>query len=86
MDSEGSNLQTVSIALNSSNQKRKQDVADSAGPSHDAVYLANAFEKLTSTLAKALITSQSQNIVPVLSLALSQPSTVSLNNNIGDLN
>lgn len=83
IDSKGFKLRNASIALNSFNRKQKRDIADSTRPSNDAVILAEAFEKWTSTLAKALIACQNPNPLSVLSLG---SSTSSSNNDLRELN
>lgn len=78
IDSESSNLQNISITLNSSNQKQKRDRAVSTGLSNNTVLLAETFEKSTSVLAKALVACQNSDPILV--------STFSLNNDLSDLN
>lgn len=85
IDLESSNVRSASIALNSSARKRKRD-AD-LGPSSDAVLLAEAFEKSTGVLAKALVAGRSSDSssVPASPSLPSVIPTSSLNN-LGELN
>lgn len=61
----GSNTQNISIALNFSSQKQKQEAT--LGLLHNAVFLAEAFEKSTNILVKALVAGQISDIRSSLS-------------------
>lgn len=80
----GSNARNASIALNSSSRKRKRE-AD-LGPSHDAILLAEAFEKSTRMLAKALVAGRSSDTGSSSSFLSTSHTQAPSSNNLGEFN